>query len=110
MSEAIVENNIVLFEQKALVFFNRLAEYKAVRKKMDAEEKKLTAAIETAMAEYNIKSFKNDVVTITRVDPTESRTIDVKALEQKENGLYLELLADYPKITKREGYIRIQVK
>lgn len=105
-----MENNIVLFEQKALAFFNRLAEYKLVREKMDAEEKKLKAAIEAAMTEYDIKSFKNDVVTITRIEPTESRTIDVKALEQKENGLYLELLADYPKVTKREGYIRIQVK
>ena len=36
-----MENNIVLFEQKALAFFNRLAEYKLVREKMDAEEKKL---------------------------------------------------------------------
>lgn len=105
-----MENNLTLFEQKAITLFNRLADFKIVRDKMDAEEKKIKAAIEEAMAEYGVKSFKNDRITITRIDPSETKSIDIKALEQKENGLYLELLADYPKITRREGYVRIQVK
>ena len=63
-----------------------------------------------AMEKYDVKSIDNDVVKITRVNPSESITVDLKEVKKQEPDTYDDLLADYPKITQRKGSIRITVK
>lgn len=65
------------------------------------------------MVEKNIKSIKNDFFSITRVDPTESKTFDgkryledlSKAHPRKAN----KIAKNYTKTTKRSGYATIKV-
>lgn len=77
---------------------------------MKKEEKDLKDKLESLFNEYNLTSFKNDYFSITKVEASESKSIDLKTMEKNERALYDELLKDYPKITKRKAYIRISVK
>lgn len=63
-----------------------------------------------AMEKYGVKSIDNDIVKITRVNPSESITVDLKKFEKQEPVDYAQLIEDYPKVTKRKGSIRITVK
>lgn len=66
------------------------------------------------MVEKNIKSVKNDVFTISRVDPTESKSFDAKKyvedLTKEHPRKAKRLVAKYTKITKRKGYASIKLK
>jgi hypothetical protein len=104
------QNEIVQFEQKEVALINKLVEFKKQQEKMDVLEKELKANLKDAMEKYGIKQFKNDVITITYVDESESTSIDLSALKKNETQLYNELLADYPKVTKKNAYVRFTVK
>lgn len=82
--------DLTVFEKKYLESFKQLSELK--------KEQNRLAKIEA------------DVKAETRVAASESKSIDLKALETKEHDLYEELLADYPKVTTKKAYIRIVVK
>lgn len=62
------------------------------------------------MDQYDIKSIDNDYCKISRVEASESKSIDLKAVQKKEPELYTDLLKDYPKVSKRKESIRIMVK
>lgn len=66
------------------------------------------------MVEKDIKSIKNDVFSITRVDPTETKTFDAKRYLDEEAKVHprkvKKLVAKYTKTTKRKGYAVIKVK
>lgn len=105
-----MSNELELFEEKTLSFAKGLKALKKEKERLEDEEKKLKKSIEDLFNEYDLKSFKNDYFSISRVGESESVSIDLKALEKKENKLYEELVNDYPKITKRKAYIRISLK
>lgn len=104
------ENEVVQFEQKEVALINSLVEFKKMQNKMEVQEKELKAKLKEAMENHGIKQFKNDVITITYVDESESTSIDLKALEKKEPDCYKGLLEDYPKVTKKSAYVRFTVK
>ena len=66
------------------------------------------------MVDKDIKSIKNDVFSITRVDPTVSKSFDAKKyvadLIKKYPRKSKKIIADYTKETKRKGYAVIKVK
>ena len=66
------------------------------------------------MTEKNIKSIKNDLFSITRVDATESKSFDGKRYLddlQREHPRKAKKIADkYTKTTKKNGYCVIKVK
>jgi len=66
------------------------------------------------MLEKDIKSIKSDVWSITRVDPTESISVDYKAIFEKEFGnkpvKAKRLQRDFKKTTKKKGYVVIKAK
>ena len=105
-----MENNITLFEQKYVAQFKKLGELKKAKKELEGIEAAVKEELKTAMDEYDIKSINNDYVSISRVAGSEKTEIDLKKLQEKEPGLYEELLEDYPKTTKKAGYIRIEAK
>lgn len=103
-------NEMILFEQKNVVAFQKLAEFKKAKAEMEKQEELIKADIQDAMSKYGIRSFKNDVITISYVDESTSETIDLKALKEKEPELYDELLADYRKVTTKKAYVKFMVK
>lgn len=104
------ENEVALFEQHNLEVFQRLAEFKKTKEQMERVEEKLKAELEKSMQDYGIKSFKNDLITISYVEASTSESIDLKAFKEKEPKLYDELLGDYRKVTNRKPYVKIVVK
>ena len=105
-----IGNEVVLFEQNQLDVMRKLSELNAEKKRIDALDAELRDKLVKAMDDYGIVNFKNDYVSITKVDATESVTVDLKKLEEKEPECYEGLIADYPKVTKRKGYVKITVK
>lgn len=103
-------NELQVFEEKSLVLAKGLKALKTEKERLEKEEEDLKDNLERLFNEYGLKSFKNDYLSITRVAESESKSIDLKDMEKKEPELYTERLEDYPKITKRKGYIRISVK
>lgn len=105
-----MENEIAIFEQENIVVFEQLSKFKAMQKEMKEKEDALKKALEKSMDEHGIKSFKNEYVTITRVEGSTTTTIDVDGMKEKEPELYDELIADYPKVKTTKPYVRILVK
>ena len=104
------DNNLVLFENKALSVMKNLSDLKKEQDRLAEIEKNFRTELQTVMDEYGIVSFKNDYVTISLVKGSTSVSIDLKSLEKKEPELYAELLADYPKETVKKDSVRILVK
>ncbi len=105
-----MENNLVLFEQNQMLVFESLVAITNKKKELEEKEKSIKEKIKAAMNEYGVKSFKNDLITISNVEGSESVSIDLKELQKKEPKLYKELLEDYPKVSKKAGYVRFMVK
>lgn len=102
--------NDLKIESQYLEKFKNLKAVVEVKKKAEAEEKKLKQQLTDAFLENNIKTLDNDFVKITWVEGSESTSIDLKELQKKETELYDELLQDYPKTTVKKPYLRITVK
>lgn len=87
-----------------------LVEIKEREAKVDEFKKRLY----DFMVEKDIKSIKNDVFSITRVDPTESKTFDAKRYLDDEAKAHprkvKKLVAKYTKVVKRNGFCQIKVK
>ena len=94
------------FEDVAVV----LQEIKEREKTVDEFKKRLYAF----MNEKNIKSISNDFFSISRVDPTESKSFDGKSflenLQKEHPRKAKKVLEQYTKTTKRNGYVSIKVK
>ena len=104
------DNNLVLFENKALTYMKNLSELKKEQDRLAEIEKSVRADLQSVMDEYGIVSFKNDYVTISLVKGSTTTSIDLKALEKAEPELYADLLKDYPKETVKKDSVRILVK
>lgn len=105
-----MDNELVLFEQQQIDVMRKLSELNAEKKRLDALDAELREKLTTAMEEYGVTNFKNDYVSITKIDASESVSVDLKALEKKEPECYKGLIEDYPKVTKKKAYVRITVK
>ena len=104
------DNNLVLFENKALTYMKNLSELKKEQDRLAELEKTARTELQAVMDEYGITQFKNDYVTISLVKGSTSVSIDLKALEKEEPDLYADLLKDYPKETVKKDSVRILVK
>ena len=104
------ENELVLFEQKSLAVMQELRKIKEEKERLEKIDADLRSQLQVVMDEYGVTSFKNDYVTISNVAPTESVTVDLKKLKENEPECYEGLIEDYPKVTKRKGYVKITVK
>ena len=110
MGETLETTEVQKFEQASMIIFQKLADFKKQKEAMEAAEKKLKDDLQKSMEAYGIKSFKNDLVTISYVEASTSESLDTKAMQEKEPKLYAELLADYKKVKKTSAYVKITVK
>lgn len=104
------DNNLVLFENKALTVMKNLSDLKKEQDRLAEIEKNFRTELQEVMDEFGIVQFKNDYVTISLVKGSTSVSIDLKALEKEEPQLYADLLKDYPKETVKKDSVRILVK
>lgn len=83
-------------------------------KKHEAKIAEFKEALYDYLCENNIKCIKSDCITITRVDPTTSRTFDSKAwlkdYEKTDPEGAKQLKEQYTKEVKRSGYALIKTK
>lgn len=103
-------NQVQVFENKYLAQMQQLQQLVNQKKELEKIEKNIKKELEQAMDEHNIKSIDNEFLKITRVEASESVSIDLATMKKKEPDLYDDLLEDYPKVTKRKAYVRFTVK
>lgn len=97
------------FEKKAEVQIRAMADLIKAKKAMEDSEKKLKAELQVLMWQYGVKNITTPVLKITSIAESESKSIDLKAFEKAEPVEYAQLLVDYPKVTKRAGYVKFEV-
>ena len=78
----------------------------AQQKDIDARMSKLKEGLYTLMEQYNVKSWKGNNVTITRVLPSVSVSLDSKKVKENHPEVYKACVKE----TKRKGSLKITVK
>ena len=106
------ESEIQVFDSKYLDMMKNLSSVVEQKKKLELQEKKVKDQLSKVMDEYGIKSIDNQYLKITRTAGSEGTpTIDLEKMQKKEPKLYMELLADYPKVSgARKAGLRFDVK
>lgn len=79
------ENNQLLIQQEVV---EKLKEFKRQKKEIKKYEDDLKAALIKAMEESGVKSFENDDIKISYIEPTVRYTHDVDISKLKSDGLY----------------------
>lgn len=78
----------------------------AQQKDIETRMSKLKEGLYSLMEQYNVKSWKGNNVTITRVLPSVSVSLDSKAVKEKHPEVYREFVKE----AKRKGSLKITVK
>lgn len=103
-----------LLPEKVYKQFDAICNTLSQIKKMEEDVDSFKERIYNFMLEKGIKSIKNDVFTISRIDPTESVSFDYKRFLNDEGALHpikvKKWLRTYEKRTKRKGYATIKIK
>lgn len=79
------ENNQLLIQQEVV---EKLKEFKRQKKEIKKYEDDLKAALIKAMKESGVKSFENDDIKISYIEPTVRYKDDVDISKLKSDGLY----------------------
>ncbi len=82
----------------------KLHQFQNAKKEIDKTEKEIKQALLKAMRENGIKSFENDYLKATYIEPTTRTVVDTKALER--SGLY----DIYSKETEVKDSVRLKYK
>lgn len=106
-SEAIPEGGeMVAFESKAATVIQAIADIATKKKELDDQDKEMRKQLESAMEQFGIKSFENDLMKITYVEPTTKTTVDSAKLKKNYPDIYTEC----SKVSDVKGSVRITVK
>lgn len=87
----------------------RLKEIKELKDKLEAEEKEIKAEMLEELKKLGKDNYKDEYAELSVIAPTQTVSIDAKAIEKNDAELYVKLMNDYPKVTKRAGYLRVKV-
>ena len=96
------QNEVAVLADEVQKMEMQLVQFKELEKQYKEAKKKLHDAMEA----YDIKKFETDHVVITRILPSERRSLDSKKLKED----HPELAKQYQKITKTKGSVRIKLK
>lgn len=105
-NRAFYGNDLIVTTNKINRLEKKIATMKDTEKELKEEKEKLYRLFE----DRGIKKFTNDLMTITKVDPTTSTrtTIDPKKLEKAHPRIYAKMKEE--KTTNRKGHLRITLK
>lgn len=105
-----MSNELTVFQDKYMATLQRYAELEQTIKELDDTRKAVRSEIQEAMEFYNIRSFDNEVLRLTLVAPSVSKSIDSSALRIAQPDLYDELIAKFPKTVVRKQSLRVKLK
>ena len=104
---AVLEGNeMIAFESKAAAIIKSIADIASKKKELDEQDKEMRKQLEKAMDQFAIKSFENDLVKITYVEPTTTTSVDSAKLKKNHPDVY----AECSKVSEVKGSVRITVK
>lgn len=87
----------------------RLKEIKELKDKLEAEEKEIKAEMLDELKKLGKDNYKDEYAELSVVAVTQTVSIDTKAIEKADAELYVKLMSDYSKVTKRAGYLRVKI-
>ena len=87
----------------------RLKEIKELKDWLEAEEKEIKAEMLDELKRLGKDNYKDEYAELSVVAATQTVSIDTKAIEKKDAELYVKLISDYSKVTKRAGYLRVKI-
>lgn len=93
-------------DEKAIAIMKTIADIAKQKDVLDKKDKEVREALKTKMAEFDVKSFKSDILDVTYVAPTTKTTIDSKKLKEEQPKIY----AKYSKTSNVSASVRISVK
>ena len=96
-----IENGQIVVEQEVM---DRIAMLQIAQKQLDDLNARLRMELRFAMEQNGIKKYENDTFSVTYVDASKSRRVDVEKL--KEDGLYDE----YSYESETNPSVRIKMK
>lgn len=105
-----MENQIEKFNQEAKSIMQNVALLATQKKEIEKEEKAMREELLQACERYGVDSIDNEFLKITRVEASQTKSIDTKKIAKMDPALYEELEREYTKITQRKSYLRITPK
>ncbi|MDD7732001.1 MAG: hypothetical protein PT942_07035 [Eubacteriales bacterium] len=87
-----------------------LQEIKQKKEALDLREKEIKSEITNILVENGTDKYEDEQYKVNYIAASESVSIDTTALKKTSGELYIKLLNDYPKITKRSASLRVSFK
>lgn len=87
-----------------------LQEIKQKKEALDSREKEIKSEITNILVENGTDKYEDEQYKVNYIAASESVSIDTTALKKTSGELYIKLLNDYPKITKRSASLRVSFK
>lgn len=87
-----------------------LQEIKQKKEALDLREKEIKSEITNILVENGADKYEDDNYKVNYIAASESVSIDTTQLKKTSGELYIKLLNDYPKITKRSASLRVSFK
>ena len=86
----------------------RLKEIKELKDKLEKEEKELKAEMFEEIKKLGKDKYIDGFAELVIVKETQNVSIDAKAIEKNDAQLYVDLMSKYPKISKRQAYLKVK--
>lgn len=87
-----------------------LQEIKQKKEALDLREKEIKSEITNILVENGEDKYEDEQYKVNYIAASESVSIDTTALKKTSGELYIKLLNDYPKITRRSASLRVSFK
>lgn len=87
-----------------------LQEIKQKKDALDLREKEIKSEITNILVENGEDKYEDEQYKVNYIAASESVSIDTTALKKTSGELYIKLLNDYPKITRRSASLRVSFK
>lgn len=102
------DTRLKMLNDKYLPVLVKISELNELKKDIDDKLDEIKKSLGEVMDGYNVKSLKNSVIRITRIDETTSTSFDTKKFKKEDPELYEELLKKYSKTTNKKAYTKIE--
>lgn len=102
------DTRLKMLNDKYLPVLVKISELNELKKDIDDKLDEIKKSLGEVMDGYNVKSLKNSVIRITRIDETTSTSFDTTKFKKDDPELYEKLLKKYNKTTNRKAYTKIE--
>lgn len=78
----------------------RLKEIKELKDRLEVEEKEIKAEMLEELKKLGKDNYKDEYAELSVIAPTQSVSIDTKAIEKKDAELYVKLMSDFQRLLR----------